>query len=141
MKKKVKIAKAKRPAVVKKEKAVEKEVAKAVAKPAEKPKIKVIIEKKLLGHAPERHEFVFSDGKRLKNIYQLVDELETMQEEVFRQHVNEFKNDFANWIENVFEGKSLADELRQIEDRLDSQRAILKELVRQLTLTKKEQKK
>ncbi|OYT32759.1 hypothetical protein B6U93_00605 [Candidatus Woesearchaeota archaeon ex4484_78] len=106
----------------------------------EKPKIKVVIERKILGQAPERHEFILSDGRRLKNIYQLVDELETMTEDVFRQYVNEFKNDFANWIEDVFEDKSLADELRQIEDRLETQRAILKELVRQLTLAQKKKK-
>ncbi len=103
----------------------------------QKPVVKVIIEKKLLSHAPENHYFVFSNGKKMRNMYQFVDELEHMHEDVFKEHVNENKNDFANWVEHVFEGKSLADELRQIEDRLDTQRAVLKELVRQLTLEKR----
>lgn len=110
-----------------------------VAKPAVKlkPVVKVVIEKKILGHAPEKHYFVFNNGKKMRNLYQFIDELEHMHEDVFKQHVNESKNDFANWIEHVFEGKGLADELRQIEDRLDTQRAVLKELVRQLTIAQK----
>jgi len=107
------------------------------AKRSAKPKIEVTIRKNVLGKAPQEHHFVLQDGRTVKTVYQLVDELETMSEEMFRHHVNDFKNDFANWIEHVFDEKHLADEMRYIEDRLDTQRAILKELVRTLTKARK----
>lgn len=128
--------KAKKQAPKKAAKTVKKKTVKAktAKKPGKaKPKIEVTIRKSVLGKAPEEHHFVLQDGRAVKTIYQLVDELETMSEEMFQHHVNEYKNDFANWIEHVFDEKHLADELRYIENRIDTQRAILKELVRTLT--------
>lgn len=139
---------------VKKKKTAKKATKKSVKKPAKKkvikktvknvrkpkkPKVEVIIRKKVLGEAPQEHHFMLRDGKKIKTVYQLIDELEMMNEDLFKHHVNEHRNDFANWIEHVFDERSLADELRYIEDRIDTQRAILKELVR--TLTKEVHKK
>ncbi len=106
---------------------------KKAAKKAAKPTIQVCVRKKTTGQAPEEKCFVLQDGRKLKTIYQLIDELETMTDEVFRHHVNDFRNDFANWIEHVFEDKSLAEEIRAVETRMEMQRALLKELVRELT--------
>lgn len=100
-----------------------------------KPKttIHVTITKKVLGKAPEKYCFNLPDGRKLKSVYELIDELETMSEENFRQYVSETENHFANWIEHVFSEKNLADELRHVRNRIDTQRAILKHLVRELT--------
>lgn len=134
---------------IKKAKAAKKKAAKAKTKNAAKkaaapkkkakapkksrPRVKVTIERKALGKAPERYSFYLQDGRRLESIYELIDELETMSEDMFRRHVDKFNNDFANWIEHVFEEKTLAEELRLIRDRMDTQRALLKHLVRELT--------
>ncbi len=103
------------------------------------PAVKVAITRKMLGKAPEQYSFSLQDGRKLKSVYELIDELETMTEETFRQYVTDTENHFANWIEHVFSEKSLADELRHIRNRIDAQRTILKHLVRELTkeLTKK----
>jgi hypothetical protein len=98
-----------------------------------KPFVKVAIVKKTLGKAPEKYSFNLQDGRKLRSIYELIDELETMTDETFRQYATDFENHFANWIEHVFSEKSLAEEIRHVHNRIDAQRALLKHLVRELT--------
>lgn len=98
--------------------------------------MEVTVTTKLLGRAPETKMFVLHDGRKIKNVLELVDELETMTEEDFRKFVNETENHFANWIEHVFDSKDLAEEMRTIHNRIDTQRAILKKLVRELVSAK-----
>lgn len=92
----------------------------------------VYIYKKELGKAPETQSFVLKDGRKLKTMYELIDELETMPDETFREHVNEWKNDFATWIKDVFQAPNLADEIRHIQNRIETQRHLLKHFVREL---------
>ena len=94
--------------------------------------VEVIIRKKVLGEAPEEHHFVVADGRKLKNIIELADALETMSEEIFRHHVNEFKNDFSSWVKDVFYDHSLAEDLSRAKNRLETQIAILRRLVKEL---------
>lgn len=117
-------------------KAVKKSIKKAVVPknvsvPA-KQEVKVTIRKQILGQAPEEKTFVLHDGRKLKTVYELIDELETMDDGVFREYVCDLRNDFANWINDVFSEVSLAGELRKIHTRIDTQRAILKHVVREL---------
>ena len=91
-----------------------------------------VITIKTLGKAPEEKTFVLKDGRKLRTVYELVDELETMNDATFREFVNNTKNDFANWIHGVFGDKPLAEEIRRIKDRMETQRAIMKHLVREL---------
>ncbi|MBI4150951.1 hypothetical protein HY492_02385 [Candidatus Woesearchaeota archaeon] len=92
----------------------------------------VTLKTSITGHAPEEKTFVLKDGRKLRTLYELIDELETMPDALFHEFVNGNKNDFAAWIEGVFNEKSLADELRKLQSRFDHQRAILKHLVREL---------
>ncbi|MBW2969799.1 hypothetical protein KY309_01705 [Candidatus Woesearchaeota archaeon] len=98
-----------------------------------KPRIKVTIIKKTLGKAPEKYSFYLEDGRKIRSVYELIDELETMTEETFKHYVTETHNHFANWINDVFGEKTLAEEIRHIHHRIDTQRALLKHLVRELT--------
>lgn len=106
----------------------------AVKSNSKKPlqSIEVIIRKKILGEAPEEHHFVVADGRKLKNIIELADALETMSEEIFRHHANEARNDFSNWIKDVFYDHSLADDISRAKNRLETQIAILRRLVKEL---------
>ena len=52
--------------------------------------------------------FRLSNGRILKNLYELVDSLESMDDDTFRYHVNKNKNDFENWIRYVFKYGELA---------------------------------
>ncbi len=40
-----------------------------------------------------------------------------MSFETFHYHVNPYKNDFANWVNDVIGDKILADELRKVKTR------------------------
>ncbi len=107
---------------------------KSNSKQSEKPHqvIEVIIKKKVLGEAPEEQHFVVADGRRLKNIIELADALETMSEEIFRHHVSDVKNDFSNWIKDVFYDHSLAEDITRAKNRLETQIAVLRRLVKEL---------
>ena len=94
--------------------------------------VEVVIKKKILGEAPEEHHFVVADGKKLKNIIDLADALETMTEEVFSFHANEYKNDFSSWVKDIFNEHALAEDLKKAKNKLESQIVILKRLVKEL---------
>src|SRR3989338_2785773 len=67
-------------------------------KSKEQGKVKVTIRKKMFGKAPVEHTFYLKDGKQVKTMMELADQLEGMTDDVFQHHVNIMKNDFANWI-------------------------------------------
>lgn len=94
--------------------------------------VEVIIRKKVLGEAPEEHHFIVADGRKLKNIMELADALETMSEEIFRHHANEFKNDFSAWVKDVFYEHSLAEDISRAKNKLETQIAILRRLIKEL---------
>ncbi|MBI4141574.1 hypothetical protein HY484_01460 [Candidatus Woesearchaeota archaeon] len=95
-------------------------------------RVEVHFVKKSLGKAPEEHHFVLHDGRKLKSLYELVDELETMSEDAFKDYVSEFKNDFANWTKDIFHAPELADELFKIKNKFDTQKAVMKHLLRDM---------
>ena len=94
--------------------------------------VEVIIRKKILGEAPEEHHFVVADGKKLKNIMELADALETMSEEIFRHHANEFRNDFSSWVKDVFYDHSLAEDISKAKNRLEAQIVVLRRIVKEM---------
>ena len=61
----------------------------------------------LVSIKPEEH-FRLSSGRVLKNLNELLNALKSMDEETFEFHVNEQKNDFGNWIKDVFKDEELA---------------------------------
>ncbi len=63
------------------------------------------------------HVFHLKSGSTIKNLYELANELATMDEEVFRHHVNEEKNDFHNWIQHIIRDDHLASVFGEIKDR------------------------
>lgn len=93
-------------------------------------KVEVTVVRKTLGKAPEEYHFVLHDGRKLKSLYELVDELETMSEDAFKEYVSDFRNDFANWAKDVFQAPDLAEELGRIKNRFDTQRAVMKHMLR-----------
>jgi len=94
--------------------------------------LQVTITRKVLGKSPEEYRFYLSDGRKLQSLYELIDELETMGEDNFNHYVNELDNHFANWVEHVFDEKVLATELRKVKGRIETQRQLLKHMVREL---------
>ena len=82
--------------------------------------------------APLDKAFALPDGRKLKSLFELVDELETQTDEHFTQFVTPSKNDYSNWIRDVFGEKALATEIEKMQNKWDIQRAILKQMARTL---------
>jgi carboxypeptidase C (cathepsin A) len=99
---------------------------------APKSRLEVVYRSREFGKAPVEKRFVLHDGRQVESLFQLIDELETMGEDVFRHHVNEMKNDFANWARDVFAAPSLAEEMQKMRDRMETQRAVMKHLLREV---------
>jgi len=138
MKKRKKVVKKKRKKAARKtvKKKVVKKVTKRKTVKKTVPKVKVTITRKVLGKAPETKTFYLKDGRKIRTVYELIDELELMTEDTFKHYVSDIENHFANWLEHVFNEKNLAGELRQIKGRMETQRALLKHLVRELVKQK-----
>ncbi|RLE42880.1 hypothetical protein DRJ48_02445 [Candidatus Woesearchaeota archaeon] len=81
---------------------------------------------------PEKY-FYLEDGGIIKNIRELALRLDEISDSVFQRHVNQDKNDFANWIEFVFKEKNLAKQLRGVMDKKQFQIVLLKHFVRRKT--------
>lgn len=121
-------------AAEKKPKSQGKPVAKQETRLPGKPKetVEIFVKRQLTGEAPEEKHFIVSDGKKLKNVKELIDELELMNDETFSFHANEYKNDFANWLRDVFSHEHFAKEMEKVGSRLDAQRALMKKLIDEL---------
>lgn len=71
----------------------------------------------VLKEVPHHVGFRFADGHSVQTILSLISKLEQISDEQYTEHVTEYKNDFANWIEHVFEDKKLAQKIRQSRTR------------------------
>ncbi|MBW2967615.1 hypothetical protein KY362_03955 [Candidatus Woesearchaeota archaeon] len=78
--------------------------------------------------APDK-QFVLCNGERISSIHQLSLMIDKLSDEVFSHHVNAEKNDFAAWINDVFQEHELASELSAKTCRKENQIALLKHVV------------
>jgi len=66
---------------------------------------------------PKDKEFVLNDGTRMSSIKELIEGLESMTDSTFQHHVNSERNDFANWINDIFKEEELALKVRTCRNR------------------------
>jgi two-component SAPR family response regulator len=83
---------------------------------------------KKLANAPEDKKFWVCDGRVLKNLNDLENALRTMNDGTYKYHVNGKKNDFYNWIKNVFNNSKLADEIRNSRNQLSAANKLKREI-------------
>jgi len=89
--------------------------------------------KKVMGDCAPENSFWLVSGTIVRNLHELANTIETLNEWNFVYHCNKEHNDFANWIRNVFEDPYLADELNKEysqQGTVDKIRNRLKELER-----------
>ena len=84
-----------------------------VKKVAVKKRTKKKTSKKILITATGDRCFWVNYGPPVKDLFELFDILSVINEEQFRHHVNEFKNDFAEWVEYVLEDKETAGKIKK----------------------------
>jgi hypothetical protein len=75
------------------------------------------MEQGILRNAPEGREFILRSGRVLKNLHELANALVSMDEGTFSHHVTKDKNDFASWIQGVFNDEKLARQISKIRNR------------------------
>ncbi len=78
--------------------------------------------------SPDKY-FILQNGAAIKSIEDLAMFMDTISDDVFNFHVNEEKNDFANWIKGVFDNDPLAEALMSVKCKKESQIALLKHTV------------
>lgn len=74
---------------------------------------------KFLSDVPESNKFWCNNGEALSNLKDLKNALVNMNEETFSHHVNQEKNDFSNWINDVIGDGELANEVRMAKSKSD----------------------
>ena len=63
-------------------------------------------------NSPAQLAFILSSGKSILNLYELSLSLVLMSQNDFLNHVNDQKNDFADWVENALELPQIASSIR-----------------------------
>ncbi|MBN2459056.1 hypothetical protein JXB28_02130 [Candidatus Woesearchaeota archaeon] len=85
-----------------------------------------------LRDAPQENYFILCNGKPVKNMKELADLMEELEEHVFNYHVSPEKNDFATWIKDVFKDLELAEKLAGLKDKQRMQLVIYKHITHKL---------
>jgi hypothetical protein len=93
-------------------------------------KYSLILKKYVLSSdiSPDKY-FILCDGKPIKSFKELADVLQLMSDDMFKYHVTETKNDFANWINDVFNDVELAKKIRIDKTRLETSIEIYKHIL------------
>ncbi|MBI4304659.1 MAG: hypothetical protein HY665_10040, partial [Chloroflexi bacterium] len=70
-----------------------------------------------LANVPEDKVFWCSDGRVLKNLAALEIALREMNDDTFRYHANDSKNDFSKWVKDVIGDEKLSRDLQKSANR------------------------
>ncbi len=70
------------------------------------------------------------DGAEIRSILGLADALGEMSDDTYYHHVNQDNNDFANWINAVFNEKALAQDMKRAGGRLEAEICILRYMLK-----------
>jgi len=73
---------------------------------------------------PHTHKFWLISGIPIKNLHELYHALEEMNDETYFHHVSRQKNDFSEWIKNVYHDEDLAFKLYHAKTRKEAKNAI-----------------
>lgn len=79
---------------------------------------------------PEEYFYV-CNGEVLKNKEDLFEFLRRVDDSVFSYHVNEYKNDFANWIRDVFKDLVLASKIRNVKNPIEMAKIVKQSINKQ----------
>ena len=95
----------------------------------------------ILNDAPPDKHFWTRNGSAIKNLRELLDAIEEMDEATFRHHVDVHKNDFSEWIRHVFKDEELAADLSKTILRKNIIKLIKKRIKKTQKIKEKAEKK
>ncbi len=75
-------------------------------------------------NVPDEHAFILKNGRSLRNLRELAAALEVIDDDTFFHHVNQHKNDFANWVAGALNEQELAARIRRGKARDEVRRAL-----------------
>jgi hypothetical protein len=82
--------------------------------------------------APATNYFVLCNGQPVKNIRELADVMDELEDHVFNHHVRPDHNDFATWVKDIFQDVELAQKLAEAKDKKHMQLVIYKHITHNL---------
>ena len=118
--------------VVKKRKKATKKAVKKVVKKVAKRATKKATKRFSHPEASPTQWFVLANGEAIKDVRALADALERIEDHVWAHHVQPDRNDFANWIRDVFQDLDLANKIAVAKDRKHAQLVIYKHIIKHL---------
>ncbi len=71
----------------------------------------------LIRNVPEDQVFRTADGKVARNLLELLDIIAVSPDEFFKAHINDERNDVAEWIEGTYKDHELAAKIRSINSK------------------------
>ncbi len=72
---------------------------------------------RILGDVKPEECFWINNGPIVRNIYELINVLQTIDDRTFSYHVNKERNDFSVWVRAVLGDEELADKLLKTKNR------------------------
>ncbi|MFH1398513.1 MAG: hypothetical protein ABIG95_00185 [Candidatus Woesearchaeota archaeon] len=70
--------------------------------------------RRILRVVPSKQSFWLCTNRDLRSLNSLANELEDSNDDVFRYHVNRYKNDFSNWVKDIIGDNDFAREISRI---------------------------
>src|SRR3989344_10566 len=96
--------------------------------------------KGLFADVNPEHVFMTKDGAQIKNLRELENKVANMSDEVFMHHVNEGRNDFHNWVNDIYGDQTLATMLMNAKTKADVVRHVRSRLNEEVTKMTREVK-
>ncbi len=87
--------------------------------------------------AKPENAFYCADGAVLKNLRELAEKLKNISADAYKHHANEYKNDFHNWIKDVYCSERLAKKIAHAKSNSGAAAIIEKALAQKAPRKKK----
>ncbi len=82
-----------------------------------------------MGDVHPKYHFVTLKGEKIKNLVDLYNSVKTMDDITFNHHVNDFKNDFHNWVRDIHQDNELANALLASKNKKEMAEVLQKRVV------------
>jgi hypothetical protein len=92
-----------------------------IKKPVKKTQAQPVVSRmrvyNLTREVPKDKYFILANGRPVKNVAELAAILDQLEDYVFNHHVQPNRNDFHNWVKDVFEDLELARKIIGVDDK------------------------
>lgn len=82
----------------------------------------------LTKEVPDHEYFILANGKPVKHVAELASILDQLEDHVFGHHVTPDRNDFHNWVKDIFDDVELARKIVGVNDKKHMQLVIYRHL-------------